>query len=75
VAAEEEGQKAKQMEENSDHRAAILAGSGPTDQPLVARPEYWRGTGWRADRVEPVAETPRPGSARSARASRPRAAP
>ena len=37
VAAEEEGEESKQVEQESDHRAGIVSGSGPTDQPL-ARP-------------------------------------
>ena len=34
VAAEEEGEEPKQVEQESDHRAEIVSGSGPPDQPL-----------------------------------------
>src|SRR5438132_809576 len=45
VAGEEEGQESKHAEQERDHRAGILSGSAPTDQPLGCRPEFWRGTG------------------------------
>jgi hypothetical protein len=63
VAATEEGEESKQVQQEGDHRARILSGSEPTDQPLGRRTEFWRRTGPSA----------RPGrgeaSARSARAS------
>ena len=45
VAAEEEGEEPKQVEQESDHRAEIVAGSEPTDQPLDRRARFWRRTG------------------------------
>jgi hypothetical protein len=44
VAAEEEGQYPKQVEQERDHRAEIVAGSEPRDQPLGRRMEFWRRT-------------------------------
>jgi len=43
MAAEEEGEEPKQVEQESDHRAEIVAGSEPTDQPL-GRTRFWRRT-------------------------------
>jgi peroxiredoxin len=45
VAAEEEGEDPKQMEQESDHRVEIVAGSASTDQPLGCQTGFWRGTG------------------------------
>ena len=45
VAAEEEGEKPKQVEQESDHRAEIVSGPGPPDQPLGRRMRFWRWTG------------------------------
>ena len=36
MAAEEEGEEPKQVEQESDHRTEIVAGSEPTDQRLAA---------------------------------------
>jgi hypothetical protein len=55
VAAEEEGEKPKQVEQEGDHRAEIVSESGPRDQPLGRRMRFWRWTtianqdsqGWR----------------------------
>jgi hypothetical protein len=44
VAAEEEGEKPKQVEQECNHRAGIVAGSGPTDQPLGRRMRFWQWT-------------------------------
>src|SRR5205823_13835265 len=33
------------MEQEGDHGGRIFSGSEPTDQPLVHRTEFWRGTG------------------------------
>ncbi len=46
MAAEEEGEEPKQVEQESDHRAEIVAGSEPTDQPLDRRARFWRRTGY-----------------------------
>jgi outer membrane putative beta-barrel porin/alpha-amylase len=43
--ASEEEREPKQVEQESDHRADIVAGSEPTDQPLGRRTEFWRRTG------------------------------
>jgi hypothetical protein len=53
VAADEEGQESKQVEQESDHRAAIVARSGPTAQALGRRPRFWRRTGLRKRLVGP----------------------
>lgn len=45
VTGEEEGEESKHAEQERDHRAGILSGLAPTDQPLGCRPESWRGTG------------------------------
>jgi hypothetical protein len=37
VAAEEGREESKQVEQEGDHRAEIVAGSEPTDQPLARR--------------------------------------
>ena len=44
VAAAEEREEAKQVEQEGDHRAGIVSGSEPTDQPLAAGREFWRRT-------------------------------
>ena len=48
MAADEERQEPKQVEQESDHRAEIVAGSEPTDQPLNRRARFWRRTGSNA---------------------------
>jgi hypothetical protein len=45
MATEEEREEPKQVEQEGDHRAGIVAGSEPTDQPHVRRAEFWRRTG------------------------------
>jgi hypothetical protein len=45
LAAAEEREEAKQVEQRGDHGNEILSGSAPTDQPLVRRTEFWRRTG------------------------------
>jgi hypothetical protein len=40
VAAEEEREEPKQVEQKSDHRAEIVAGSEPTDQLLAGRRRF-----------------------------------
>ena len=47
VAAAEEREETKQVEEEGDHRAEILSGSEPTDQLLGCRIDFWRRTGTR----------------------------
>jgi hypothetical protein len=47
VATEEEGEEPKQVKQEGDHRAEIVAGSGPADQLLGLRPRFWRRTGTR----------------------------
>jgi len=37
VAAAQEGEEANEVEQDGDHRARILSGSEPTDQPLARR--------------------------------------
>jgi hypothetical protein len=44
MTAEQEGEEPKQVEQESNHRAEIVAGSGPTDQPLGQRTGFWRRT-------------------------------
>ena len=44
MAADEEGEEPKQVEEEGDHRAGIVSGSELTDQPLACRTEFWRST-------------------------------
>jgi CRP-like cAMP-binding protein len=44
LTAEQEGEEPEQVEQESDHRAEIVAGSGPTDQPLGQRTGFWRRT-------------------------------
>ena len=44
VTAEEEGEEPEQLEQQGDHRAAIVAGPGPTDQSLGCRTRFWRST-------------------------------
>ena len=51
VAAEEEREEPKQVEQERDHRAEIVAGSEPTDQPLARRPRFWRRTRCRKRRA------------------------
>ena len=45
MAAEEEGKDPKQVKQEGDHRAGIVAGSVPADQPLTRRMGFWRTTG------------------------------
>src|SRR5439155_16298219 len=45
VAAAEEGEETKHVEQEGDHGARILSGSEPTDQPLALARKFWRGTG------------------------------
>ena len=45
MVAGEDGEEPKQMEQQSDHRAEVGAGSGPTAQPLGRRMGFWRPTG------------------------------
>src|SRR2546425_10585970 len=45
VAATEEGEESKHVQQEGDHRARILSGSEPTDQPLGRRTKFWRRTG------------------------------
>jgi hypothetical protein len=47
MAAEEEREEPEQVEQKCEHRAEIVAGSEPTDQPLAGRTRYWRRTGSR----------------------------
>jgi hypothetical protein len=44
VAAADEREESKEVEQEGDHRAGILSGSEPTDQPLGQRTEFWRRT-------------------------------
>ena len=43
VAAEQEGEESKQVEQEKDHRAGIVSGSEPTDQPLAAGRGFGEG--------------------------------
>ena len=43
MAAAEEGEESKQVEQEGDHRAGIVSGSEPTDQPLARRPGFGEG--------------------------------
>ena len=45
MAAAEDREESEEVEQESDHRAGIVSGSGPIDQPLALRPGFWRGTG------------------------------
>ena len=45
VAAAEEREESEQVEQQGDHRTAIVSGSEPKDQPLVRRTGFWRRTG------------------------------
>jgi transposase len=45
VAAEEKRQYPKQVKQEHDHRAEIVARSEPTDQPLARRPGFGEGQG------------------------------
>jgi hypothetical protein len=45
VAAEEDGEEPKQVEQQSNHLAEMVAGSGSTDQLLGRRMGFWRWTG------------------------------
>src|SRR6266566_7108009 len=51
MAAEEEGKDPKQVEQEGDHRTAIVAGLVPADQPLTRRMGFWRRTGEPGRRV------------------------
>src|SRR5262249_7924364 len=44
MAAEEGGEKPKQLEQECNHRANILSGSEARTQPLGRRMQFWRGT-------------------------------
>src|SRR5258708_33365932 len=44
VAAEQEGEDSKQVEQEKDHRAGTVSGSESTDQPHACRPRFWRRT-------------------------------
>ncbi len=57
VAAEEEGEESKQLEQESDHRAGIVSGSGPADQPLARRHGFGEGQQVRSNtptRCDPI---------------------
>src|SRR5438094_2619140 len=43
MAAEQEGEESKQVEQQGDHRAGIVSGSEPTDQPLAADRGFGEG--------------------------------
>ena len=43
VAAEQEGEESKQVEQEKDHRARIVSESAPTDQPLAAGRRFGEG--------------------------------
>jgi len=45
MAAEEEGEDPKQVEQEGNHRAGNVAGSRPADQRLTRRMGFWRRTG------------------------------
>ena len=51
MATEEEREEPKQVEQEGDHRAGIVAGSEPIDQPHARRTEFWRRTGQRCARA------------------------
>ena len=53
VAAAEEREEAKQVEQRGDHGAAIVSGSEPRDQPLVRRTGFWRRTGFTKVKTAP----------------------
>jgi hypothetical protein len=62
VAAEEDGEEPKQVEQDSDHRE-IVAGSGPADQLLGRRPGFGdahRVCGWAPSDTETVVFYPYP---------------
>jgi len=44
-AAEDEGEESEQVEQEGDHRAEILSGSGPTDQRLAGGRGFGEGQG------------------------------
>jgi len=44
MAAEEEGEDPKQVEQEGNHRAGSVAGSRSADQPLTRRMGFWRRT-------------------------------
>jgi hypothetical protein len=44
VAAAEDREESKQVEQEGDHRTGTVSGSEPTDQPLARRTEFWRRT-------------------------------
>jgi hypothetical protein len=60
MAAEEEGEDPKQVEQEGNHRAESVAGSRPADQPLTRR-RFWRRTG--------AMKTRRPSGSRGSRGS------
>ena len=43
MAAEEDGEEPKQVEQEGDHRAEIVSGSGLTDQPLAGGRGFGEG--------------------------------
>src|SRR6266699_4031758 len=47
MAAAEEREKSKQVEQEGEHRAEILSGSAPTDQQLAAGRGFGEGQAWR----------------------------
>src|SRR2546426_12165326 len=53
VAAAQEGEEANEVEQDGDHRARILSGSEPTDQPLARRTQFWRRTGLGSTSLHP----------------------
>src|SRR6266704_3512884 len=51
------GEESKQVEQESDHRAGIVSGSGPTDQPLARRHGFGEGQQVRSNtptRCDPI---------------------
>jgi hypothetical protein len=50
MATEEDGEEPKQVEQEGDHRAGIVSGSGPIDRRLASRLRFWRRTGRRVGR-------------------------
>src|SRR5205814_9995322 len=51
VAAAEEREEPKEVEQDADHRAGILSGSKPIDQPLAAGRSFGEG---QVDTAEPL---------------------
>jgi len=46
VAAAQDGEESKQVEQEDDHRARIVSGSKLTDQPPDRRTGFWPRIGW-----------------------------